>query len=170
MKMNWDDARLPVFIGANGQAAAWYEDGAERVGVYVATYASQGPDDDVASATNQPAGKGGLVVARRTLTVPVGGGSLPFKELEVVDLGAENHRLVWVGLRVRGRVTASGVVAKVLQVLGVAGGRRDAQVVVLTALCDADCGAARSRLTRFAGAGAHSIYLQAERSLHEQQE
>jgi EpsI family protein len=163
--VDWNDARVPIFVGANGQTGIWYEDGGARVGAYLATYANQASDNDVAANSNQPAGARAALVARRTATVAAPRITLPFEELEVVDLGIERSRLVWVGLRVGGHVTASSVVAKFLQVPSVIGGRRDAQALVLTALCDINCNDARSTLSRFAAAGAQSLYLEAEQSL-----
>lgn len=166
---DWSDARVPVFVGAVGQNSTWYEDGAARVGVYLATFANQVEDNDVAAVANQPAGTRGMVIARQTVTVEAPRISLPFKELEVVEPGAERSRLVWVGLRVGGHVTASSVVAKFLYVPSVFGGRRDAQALVLTAGCDTNCEDARLTLSRFATAGAQGLYLEAERSLLERQ-
>jgi hypothetical protein len=94
---------------------------------------------------------------------------LLFTELEVSDAGIDDRRLVWFAMRVGGRVTASRVAAKFLEFLGLFGGQRDAQALVLTASCKSDCAEARSWLSRFAAAAAEEIFREAERSLSETQ-
>ena len=160
----WGDERRPVYIGASAEGGAWYDDGVARVGVYIANFVSQGREADVAARSNQPAGNNAVVLARSRQMSGDSAESLPFREFEVSDPGWEESRLVWVGLRVGGQVTASSVMAKVLKLPGVMGGRSDGQVLVLTAECSRDCSEARSWLSRFAADGAQRAFLQAERS------
>jgi hypothetical protein len=88
----------------------------------------------------------------------------PFREFEVSDSG-EQRRLVWLGLQVAGMRTANDLVAKVLQVVGAIRGRRDAQALVLSAGCEADCNEARAQLSRFAGSAAELMYARAEEAI-----
>jgi EpsI family protein len=160
----WQDSRLPVFDEANVQSAAWYWDGEARVGAYVAGYGSQQEGRELVSLANRPAGELGVATARRSVTVESrAGSSLPFQELDVSEPGDE-RRLVWIGLRVAGRLAAGDAAAKVLQLRGAIRGRRDAQALVLTAACRNDCADARAGLSRFAASAAESLYALAERS------
>jgi hypothetical protein len=70
--------------------------------------------------------------------------------------------LVWVGVRVAGQPADSALAAKALQIAGAIRGRRDAQAMVLTAVCRDDCSSARSALSRFAAAAANPLYEHAE--------
>ena len=164
-----DDARLPVFVGASAEGAAWYVNGAVRIGAYAAHYASQRQERELVFESNRPAGQSGVVVARRSATTTTASGiAIPFQELEVSD-SADERRLVWVALRVAGTPAANDFVAKVLQVGGVIRGRSDAQALVLTARCDGGCAEARSWLSQYAMAAAEPLYAQAARSIGAEQ-
>jgi EpsI family protein len=164
---DWPDAQRPVFVGASTQVAAWYADGEASVGAYVAHYAAQQQGREVVFSQNHPEGQVGAVMARQPITVKAASAAeIPFQESEIADPDA-SRRLVWVGLRVAGRPTASAVGAKLLQVAGVILGRHDAQALVLTAKCGVDCAQARSWLSRYAEEGAEPLYEQAERSLQD---
>ncbi len=159
---DWQDARRPQYVGASAQWASWYADGAVRVGAYLAHYAAQRPEHEVVFLANRPQGQAGAVVMQQSVKVATGSGiSRPFQELEVTDSAAE-RRLVWVGLRVAGTPADGELAAKALQIVGAFRGRRDAQAVVLTAACSADCSNARSALTRFTAAATDSLDAQAE--------
>ena len=161
----WQDARLPVFEGAVAKDAAWYANGAGRVGAYIAAFADQAQGREVASLGNGPAGASAAIVARQTVAVPaVSGVTIPFLELEVSEAG-DNRRLVWVGLRIAGNLTASDLAAKVLQLRGAIRGRHDAQTLVLTVVCDGGCDESRTLLLSFAAAAAEPLYERAERTV-----
>ena len=158
----WQDARVPVFEGAAVKDATWYANGADRVGAYVVAFADQRHGGEVTSLGNGPAGASAIIVARAPVAVPtVSEGTIPFLELEVLDPG-DNRRLVWIGLRIAGTLTASDFGAKVLQLRGAIGHRYDAQALVLTAVCDRGCDETRVRLTRFAAVAAEPLYERAE--------
>jgi len=162
---SWEDTRVPVFGGSSAQVASWYANGAVRVGVYAATYATQEPGREIVSFGNRPEGRSSVVLARQPVKVTAASGvAIPFQELEVAD-SADNRRLVWIGLRVAGNLAPSEFIAKVLQIGGAMRGRRDAQALVLTARCDGDCTEARSWLSRYAAVAAEPLYGQAERSV-----
>jgi len=159
---DWQDARRPEYLGATAQSAGWYADGAVQVGAYVAHYGTQRPEHEVVFLANRPQGESGVVVTRRRMPLTTDSGvGMPFQELEVTDSTPE-RRLVWVGLRVAGQPADSALAAKALQIAGAIRGRRDAQALVLTAVCRDDCNSARSALTRFAAAAANPIYEHAE--------
>jgi len=161
-----ENARRPEFLGATAQFSRWYEDGAERVGAYVAHYARQGQGSEVVFSHHRPQGKG-TVVSRRSITVPAASGAaLVFDELEVAD-GDAGRRLVWVGLRVAGRTVSGATSAKLAQIVGAIRGRSDAQALVLTVVCAADCSSARSSLSRYAPVATPRLYAQADGSWEE---
>jgi EpsI family protein len=160
----WQDARLPLF-DAMAEAASWYADGRAHVGAYVASYGNQLQGRELVSLDNRPAGRSGVVIGRRTVSVETASGAtLAFLELEVADPG-DNRRLVWLSFRVAGNPTASNVVAKLLQAAGAVRHRYDAQAVVLTAVCASDCADARSSLERYAATAAEPLFAVAERSV-----
>jgi EpsI family protein len=158
----WRDARLPVFVGASAEVAAWYVNGTARVGAYIADYRYQRQGHEVVVPRNRPAGQSAVVLTRRPAAATTASGAMmPFQELEVADAAAE-RRLVWVGFRVAGNPTASDLAGKALQVEGVIRGRRDAQAFVITATCGGDCSEARSSLSKFATAAAEAVYEQTD--------
>jgi EpsI family protein len=160
---DWADARRPEFVGATAQLASWYEDGTERVGAYIAHYTRQAQGREIVFSQHRPQGQG-AVVGRQRITIQAASGSqLAFEQLEVADFGAK-RRLVWVGLRVAGRVAGGETAAKFLQIAGAVRGRRDAQALVLTAECSEDCSHAEATLSRFAGIAAERLYAETERS------
>ena len=159
---DWQDVRLPRYVGATAQTAGWYTDGAARVGAYVAHYPAQRQEQEAVFYENRPEGQSAVIARRKRVLTTASGATLPFQELEVADSAAE-RRLVWVGLRVAGRPAANALTAKVLQIRGAIAGRRDAQALVLTAVCGDDCEKARSYLSRYATAAAEPLYRQAER-------
>jgi len=158
----WQDMRRPRFFGASAEAADWYVDAANRVGVYLAYYATQRQGAEVVFSQNRPAGESAVVHEARVPPVneleDVG---MPFRELVVADRDGA-ARLVWVVMRVAGRPVIGRFAAKGLQLLGALHGRRDAQVLVLTARCADDCSDARAVLTRYAGTAAVPLLAQAE--------
>jgi len=161
----WQDARRPVFIGPTSESAAWYVNGDARIGTYLAHYTTQEQGSEVVFAHNLPAGRTGFVSSRRGVTATAASGdTLPFEELDVTD-AQDRRRLVWTGYRVAGKPVATDLAAKAFQVAGVLAGRRDAQALVLTAVCEDDCEKARSTLSRFASSAAEPLYEQAARSL-----
>jgi EpsI family protein len=157
---DWQDARRPIFIKPSGEAATWYAKGDVRVGAYVAHYAAQRQGQEVVFAHNLPAGRTGFVSSRHRVTEAASGVSLPFQELAVTD-AEDQRRLVWVGFRIAGNPSASALEAKALQVAAVLRGRRDAEALVLTAVCADDCEHARLALSDFAAAAAEPLYAQA---------
>jgi EpsI family protein len=158
----WQDMRRPRFFGAAAEAAGWYIDAGVRVGVYVAQYDVQRQAAEVIFSQNRPAGESAVAHEDRTLRVPTRDGrEMPFRELSVANRDG-TARLVWIAMRVAGTPVVNGLAAKGLQLLGALRGRRDAQVLVLTAQCSADCGDARAALMRYAGAAADPLFAQAE--------
>jgi EpsI family protein len=158
----WHDGVLPVVVGATVQDATWYADGTARIGAFVAAFANQGQGSEVVSLSNRPAGAAAVAVNRQMMGIfAASGATLEFAELEVTDPG-DRRRLVWTGLRVAGSSTGSILAAKLLQLRGVLRGRRDAQVLVLTAACAGGCDEARASLSRFASAAAELLYEHAE--------
>lgn len=162
---DWQDGLLPQVAGATVQDAAWYADGTARVGAFVAAFANQGQGAEVVSLSNRPAGLSAVPINRRMKAIPVASAAtVPFRELEVSDPG--NHRrLVWTGLRIAGTSTGSLLAAKAFQLRGALRGRHDAQVLILTAACAADCDEARAALSRFASAAAAPLYEHSERAV-----
>jgi EpsI family protein len=163
---DWQDHRRPAFEAAYVHDATWYADGVMRVGAYVVAFAEQGEGREAVSFGNVLTGaSAAVVVGRQKLVVPtVAGASIPFLELEVSESGGA-RRLIWVGWRIAGSVTASDLEAKVFQLSGAVRGRHDAQALVLTAVCSGACDGARSVLSRFAGAAAPPLYEGAERAV-----
>lgn len=158
----WEDARLPTFVGATMQSASWYQDGHARVGAFLAHYAVQRQGQEIVFTENKPIGELAIVRRERKLAIESAAGrSVPFREIEVADPDG-SVRLVWVSSRVGGIPVASEIGAKVLQAVAAIRGRRDAQVIVLTALCAEECTDARSRLTRYAAVGVDQLYEQAD--------
>jgi EpsI family protein len=155
----WQDARRPIFVGPTSETASWYVSGDVRIGVYVAHYPIQRQGSEVVFAHNLPEGRTGFVSSRRRATNEASGAALPFQELTVSD-AEDQRRLVWVGFRVAGKPAADALEAKALQVVGALRGRRDAQAMVLTAVCDDGCENARVALSDFAGAGAEPRYVE----------
>ena len=140
--------RRPQYVGATAQLAEWYVDGPATVGAYVAHYANQQQEREVVFANNRPEGGSGVVVARRSIDVPVtSGATAPLEELEVSESG--KSRLAWVTLRVGGKLAENSLDAKLLQLTGLMRGRRDAQAMVLTANCEKDCAEARMWLSEY---------------------
>lgn len=159
----WADARRPEFIGATSQFARWYEHGTERVGAYIAHYATQTQGREIVFSQHRPQGQGAVEGRRRIAIQPSSGNSLTFEQLEVVDRGAQ-RRVVWVGLRVAGQAASGETTAKVLQIVGALRGRRDAQALVLTAECDEDCSDAAAILSGYAAIAAEPLYANTDRS------
>lgn len=153
----WQGPTRPLFLGVSSQDAAWYVQGASRVGVYIADYALQGPGQEVVFSGNRPEGEAGTVVTQAMIPAPVSGTMLTFRELTVSDATGE-RRLVWVMLRVAGEPAAGEWHAKVLQLKGALRGRRDAQALVLTAVCEPDCDGARKSLSHYASSAASSLF------------
>jgi len=150
----WVDGRVPYFVGAPAYASAWYSDGSAEVGVYAAHFASQSQGHEVVHTHMRLEGQNAIVVASRGVATPVeSGAGIAFMEIEVQDRDG-GRRLIWAGFRVGGSYTASRLSAKLLQVLGVLRGRHDAQALVLTAVCDSDCGQAQASLAKFSAAAA----------------
>jgi exosortase A len=144
---DWSDDRRPVYAGAAAEDAAWLTDGVSTVGIYVAIYTVQHQDGEAAGTLNRPAGVG-ATVENAVITPPFTAAG-PFREVEVLERDGV-RRLVWIQLRILGRATSSQVEAKLLQILGLLLGRRDAQVFVLSATCEAACGGARLELREYA--------------------
>jgi EpsI family protein len=160
----WRDARLPVFAGAIAQDATWYTNGADRVGAYVVAVADQTQGAEITSLGNGPMGPSAVIVARRTVAVTaVSGATIPFLEIEVFESG-DNRRLVWVGMRIAGSLTASDLTAKFLQLRGAIRGRHDAEALVLTVVCNGGCAEPRTVLSSFAATAAEPLYERAERA------
>jgi exosortase A len=148
----WDSIMWPRFANADVESGARYGRGTEHVSVYVAQYAVQGQGKEVVYYENFPAGSSG-VAARATVTAVLGDdAAIPLAELEVAEPAGE-RRLVWYGYQVAGRRTRDPFVAKLYQALGAMQGRWDAQAIVATAPCAADCVLARETLTQFAAVG-----------------
>lgn len=137
---SWQDASMPHYLGADRQRSAWYRRGASRIGLYVADYGVQLQGKEVVHGGNSPAGQG-TILRRSTADHGAVG------ELEVGS--SAGRRLVLYSYAIAGRRTASDFWAKVYQVLGALGRRWRARVVVVSAGCGEDCGAARHSLHRF---------------------
>jgi EpsI family protein len=156
---DWRDTRRPVFAASSGEAAAWYASGPDQVGAYVANYSHQRQEAEVVGYGNRPEGANAAVLARAERVVRAASGTdIPIAELEVDD-GGDDRRLVWLALQVAGRDASGELEAKMLQVLGAFTGRFDAQAVVLTAECAADCAAARDVLDRFLAEAIQHFYV-----------
>ena len=160
----WADSRRPYFVGAAAEAAAWYRQGTDRVAVYVANYPSQQQGREAVFYANRPWGEASEVIAHDVIRLSSAeGASYPFAELRLADPG-EPERLVWYGLQVAGKPTASEVIAKLFQAVGALGGRTDAQVIVMTAACEPGCSDARAILSRYATQAVVTLYAYAENS------
>jgi EpsI family protein len=161
---SWSDARRPHYVGAGAEAAGWYRQGASQIGVYVANYPSQHQGREAVFFANRAWGQAGAPRARQVVELTAGNGvTYPFAELRIVEPDRPD-RLVWRGVRVAGRATASDLVAKVLQAAGALLGRTDAQVVVLTVVCEASCSESRATLSGFAAQAVTDLYGAAEQS------
>ena len=159
---DWQGASRPDFVGATATAAGQYSDGDGRVGVFGATYAVQQQGHEVIYSKNTPEGQSGTVVERGVVKVTAASGvALPFQELRVSEPDLK-QRLVWVGVRTAGESATGAVAAKALQLLGALRGRHDAQALVLSAPCSADCATARSSLSKYATAAGARFYDEAE--------
>src|SRR5690606_27313077 len=53
----WADLSAPVLVGADEEAAEWYERGSERIGVFVAHYAVQRQGREAVYYANYPLGR-----------------------------------------------------------------------------------------------------------------
>jgi EpsI family protein len=158
----WHGESRPSFLGVSGATGRWYAKGSARVGVYVGTYLRQREGQEAVFYSNRAEGQAAEIVARdRVSAAGASGVQLPFTELEVMD-STSSRRLVWSGVRVAGFNVTSTVAAKALQAAGVFLGRRDAQVLVLTAACAGTCESAKSLLAEFAAAAAEAAYESGE--------
>jgi EpsI family protein len=157
----WNDSRLPVFVGPTAAAAGWYARGDARVGVYVADYAVQRQEHEVVFYQNRPQGPEDETESGEIRTVSTAAGPVAFVELATRTAGGA-QRLVWVSLRVAGHFATGDLGAKVWQAAGVLFGRRDAQVIVLTADCAASCRDAGEVLSEFAAVAVVPLYDVAE--------
>jgi EpsI family protein len=150
----WTGATVPRFEGVDGAFEAWYERGAVNVGAYVGFYAAQRQGHEVIYFDNRPEGDSAVVARQAVLPSAT---PIPFTELLLEDQGGK-HRLAWFGTRVAGRDVSGAFDAKVRQIAGVIAGRRDAQVLILTAVCAPACEDARVALEDYAGAAQGTLY------------
>ena len=161
---DWADAQRPYFVGAGAQAGAWYGQGSERVAVYVANYPTQQQGREAVFYANRPWGRDSEVIDRDVVELSGAEGErYAFTEYRVTDPGGQ-ERLVWRGLQVAGRTTASEPLAKLFQAAGALLGRTDAQVLVLAADCESGCTRAGEVLSQFADQAVASLYACAENS------
>jgi EpsI family protein len=160
----WHGDRRPLYVDAPAEASAWYLQGEQRIGVYVANYPAQRQGSEAVYYANRPQGTATAekVVARSRVAVSSAEDSARFGEWIVA--GPASRRILWHGIRVAGRSTGDEIVAKLHQVAGALMGRNDAQVLILTAECDTDCAAARRLLFVFSEQAAATLYARAEQS------
>ena len=158
---DWTSLTRPVFLGPSSEAAAYFSDSDDTVAVYVANYAVQRQGREALYFANRPTGQEGDVMDSARTAVPgPADGKYGFEEYVVA--AESNRRLVWFGVLVAGRNSASSMDAKFNQLRGVLEGRADAQVLVMSTACDsAGCDSARERLERFAIVATEALYAAA---------
>ena len=157
----WTDLTHPVFVGASAQASAYYSNSSEIVAVYAADYAVQKQGREALFFANRPTGQDARIIeaSKATIQGPLDDAYV-FEETIVAD--GSDRRLVWFGVRVAGRNSASPMSAKINQMRGVLEGRVDAQVIVISTYCEAAaCDTAAGRLARFASDAVEPMYAAA---------
>jgi EpsI family protein len=153
---SWDDPRTPVFVGAGASVAHWYRKDGARIGVFIAAYPVQRQGAEAIYFFNKPLGDDlEAVEAVRTRRDLLADENLAFKEYLLTK--GDDRRLVWQAAQVAGRPSLGSMHAKILQALGAIRGRTDAQVLVLSISCEADCGPERQVLLEFANAAAADL-------------
>lgn len=158
IERKWIDESRPVFLNIDEEAAVWLRQGSTRVGVFSGSYARQKQGAEAVNSANRPEGTSAERLSPATSVLVVSNDqAIPFREQEVIEAGA--RRLVWFSMKVAGTPVASPMRAKVLQALGRIRGRGDAQVIVVTKVCAANCTEAREELAEFAEETAASLFL-----------
>ena len=138
----------PVFANALEERAT-FDAGGEVVEFYRALYVQQDAGHRLITYANSFVPPSWQPVSRKDMTVPISGESA----LSVIELEGylgEQRRLVWGWYMVAGRPAASSLQAKLLELMGLVSGRRDAVAVALSGECLTDCGSVRGQLTAFA--------------------
>ncbi len=160
----WLGPGRPRFLGAGAEIAVSYSAIAaprERVDAYIASYSAQRQGAEIVHGENHPQGDGVAAVERGEVTIEEAAGT-PYTFMELEVSATNPQRLVWYGARVAGRAVAEPVRAKLYQVVGALTRRQDAQVVVLSARCEATCDKARIVLTHYATQATSSLFNAAE--------
>jgi EpsI family protein len=115
-----------------------------RVEVYRAVYAQQDFDHRLVGGGNDFLGPGFRGISRQRQEVA--GPGVQFTVMEHRGVLAEQERLVWSWYWAAGVPAATSLGAKLAELRGLAGGRRDGVAVALSTECRPDCDAARGRL------------------------
>ncbi len=139
---NW----LPIYHGAISQLRVYHKD-AHEVYLYTGFYQRQHQGSELIYYLNSIA-DGDTWRLSRMHGRSIESGVHPVIEQELHEADGR-HRLVWFWYRVAGHNTVSRYTAKVLQVLGLIGGRPQAAVIAIAAERDADDAAVRRRLGDF---------------------
>jgi EpsI family protein len=149
----WEDGSRPRFTDADEQGTGRYVLGSSHVTVFLGRYAVQRQGNEVVFYSNRPSGEGAEVMTRTTARLGLASGETVYlAELEVVDPDGV-RRVVWYGYEIAGSRARDALRAKLYQVAGAFRRRWDAQVIVVSAPCEPDCGAAREALSPLMSAG-----------------
>jgi EpsI family protein len=141
-----DDDWLPEYRGAIVRKQAYRHSGA-RVYVYMGYYPAQHQGEELINDLNRitnpevwhviyPRGRAGETLGVRYLE-------------QMLQHASGHRRLVWYWYNVAGRQTTSGYAAKLLQVLGLVAGQRQACVIALGVDTGGDSAHAREVLGQF---------------------
>lgn len=137
----------PVFIGAQVERRT-VSGPPGPLEVYVARYAHQTSERRLVRAQNEFFGPDWRLIERSPRSVGTPNGELTVEESRGVLQG--RPRLIWSWYSVAGRSANTKLGAKIAEVRGLLGGRRDAAALALSAECEQeDCGNARSRLEAY---------------------
>jgi EpsI family protein len=117
------------------------------VEVYRAVYARQDYDHRLVGGGNDFFGLGFRLISKQRQAVTDEG--IQFTVMEYRGMLAEQERLVWSWYWAAGAPAVTPLGAKLVEIRGVVGGRRDGVAVALSTECRPDCDAARGRLQEF---------------------
>ena len=133
----------PSFQNSASDQVSVLIDGA-RVEVYRGVYAQQDYDHRLVSGGNDFLGPGFRRISQQRQEVA--GEGIQFTVMEHRGVLAEQERLVWSWYWAAGVPAATPLGAKLAELRGLVGSRRDGVAVALSTECRPDCDVARGRL------------------------
>jgi exosortase A len=139
-----NDSWQPVYHGASQLRSGYHKQGL-GVQLFAGFYPRQRQGGELINDLNSISGPGWRQTGERRIVSSTGDSVM---EVDLVSTDNQ-RRIVWYRYRVAGRYTTSGYVAKVLQVLGLLGGREDAAVIALAADVAGDAAGVREGLDDF---------------------
>lgn len=156
-----ESGREPEFPGTAVKTLLRYGRPSGSVGVFLADFPVQRARHEAVNFANRLVGQDEASEYTGMVRVNTPAG-LEQVYMSYRVTGNDAARLLWHAVRIAGRPALGPFHAKFLQLTGLIRGRTDAQVVVLTAACDPDCGRAEALLRDYAEIATEPLFSAAD--------